>query len=109
MLEKIFNKDQPLALQIEEGPFERGSRPILEEIPWEAGSYTIKKDDRVYYLEVNKVLPAALKELNEVRGLVISDYQNYLEKDWIQSLKNKYTVQVNEDSLEKVYQKFENN
>lgn len=109
ILEKIFNKDQPLSLQIEEGPFERGYRPILEEIPWDPGAYTIKKDDRVYYIEVNKVLPPALKELNEVRGMVISDYQNFLEKEWIQTLKNKYTVQVNEDSLEKIYQKFENN
>lgn len=109
ILDKIFNRDQALSLKIEEGMFEKDSTSILNEIPWEVGTYTVKKDDRVYYIVVNKVLPSALKELNEIRGLVISDYQNYLEKEWVQSLKNKYSVQVNESSLEKVYQKFENN
>ncbi|CAN5139478.1 hypothetical protein BH23BAC1_BH23BAC1_01010 [soil metagenome] len=109
VMEKIFNKDHPLALQIEQGIFEKDSKPVLSDLPSEVGAYSVAKDDRFYYIVINKILPPTLKELNEVRGLVISDYQNQLEKDWIQSLKNKYAVQVNENSLEKVFKKFETN
>ncbi|MEX2370599.1 MAG: peptidylprolyl isomerase [Bacteroidales bacterium] len=35
------------------------------------------------------------KELDETRGQVTSDYQNYLEEIWMESLKEKYKVTVN--------------
>jgi peptidyl-prolyl cis-trans isomerase SurA len=39
------------------------------------------------------------KSLNEARGIITADYQNYLEQEWIKELKNKYTVTVNYDVL----------
>jgi peptidyl-prolyl cis-trans isomerase SurA len=37
------------------------------------------------------------KTLDEARGLVTTDYQAWLEKEWIESLKKKYPVTVRED------------
>ena len=34
--------------------------------------------------------------------MITADYQNYLEKEWLSYLKNKYTVKVNEDVLNTV-------
>lgn len=34
-------------------------------------------------------------EFKEVKGIVISDYQDYLEHYWIKELKNKYSVSIN--------------
>lgn len=42
------------------------------------------------------------EEISDVRGLVISDYQNQLEQDWIEELKLKYPVTINEKTLKKV-------
>jgi peptidyl-prolyl cis-trans isomerase SurA len=42
------------------------------------------------------------KTLKEARGLVTSDYQVELEQKWVQSLKDKYPVTINEKVLEKV-------
>ncbi|RZK41447.1 MAG: hypothetical protein EOO90_11110 [Pedobacter sp.] len=39
------------------------------------------------------------KDFEEVRGQVISDYQQKLENEWIKLLRTKYTVKVNEDEL----------
>ncbi len=37
------------------------------------------------------------KPLNEVRGQLIADYQEYLEKEWIKELRKKYKVDVNQE------------
>ncbi|RYD77831.1 MAG: hypothetical protein EOP55_08395 [Sphingobacteriales bacterium] len=42
------------------------------------------------------------KSLNEVRGDVIADYQQKLEENWLNKLKNKYSVKVNENELRKL-------
>ncbi|MBU1012994.1 MAG: peptidylprolyl isomerase [Bacteroidetes bacterium] len=38
-------------------------------------------------------------EFKEVKGLVISDYQRYLEDNWIKELKNKYSISINKKAL----------
>jgi len=40
-------------------------------------------------------LPPGPKKLSEVRGQVISDYQKYLESQWVAELRNKYPVTIN--------------
>ena len=42
------------------------------------------------------------KSFYEVRGLVINDYQHYLENEWIKTLRAKYTVKLNKDELKKL-------
>ncbi len=42
------------------------------------------------------------KSFDEIRGIVISDYQNYLEKNWLSELKKKYPVTINKKELNKI-------
>lgn len=42
------------------------------------------------------------KKLDEARGQVTSDYQEYLEAEWLKSLKEKYPVTINQDLLKKI-------
>lgn len=58
------------------------------------GNYTIYK--------VEKVIPASPKSLKESRGYVVADYQDQLEKDWVENLRKKYKVEVNNDVLQKL-------
>ena len=37
-------------------------------------------------------MPEGYKELSEIKGKVISDYQVYLEKEWIKRFKKKPTT-----------------
>lgn len=48
-----------------------------------------------------KVLKAP-KEYEDVRGLVLADYQEQLEKDWIADLRKRYPVEVDESVLKTV-------
>lgn len=47
------------------------------------------------------------KTFEEAKGKVISDYQDYLEKGWLEELKANYKVQVNQDVLDKVLRELE--
>jgi len=47
-------------------------------------------------------VPPMQKELDETRGLVTSDYQDYLEKQWIRELRDKYEIHVNRELLSEI-------
>jgi peptidyl-prolyl cis-trans isomerase SurA len=85
------------------GLFERGDEPILEEIDWKTGlSRPFAWNDRVAIVHIHKVLPAQPKQMNEIRGMLIADYQNHLEKLWVKELREKYQVDVNSEVLQSI-------
>jgi peptidyl-prolyl cis-trans isomerase SurA len=45
------------------------------------------------------------KTLEEARGAVISDYQNYLEKQWIDGMKVQNPVSIDETLVKKMITK----
>ncbi|MEO6135401.1 MAG: peptidylprolyl isomerase, partial [Ginsengibacter sp.] len=57
-----------------------------------------KNDGTVVFAKIIKVYPANQpRSFEDARGLVISDYQNVLEKSWIEKIKKKYPVKINEN------------
>ncbi len=81
---------------------------IMEQEVWgKASKDTVGLDN--YYKTVWVVGKTDVKPLNEVKGLVTSDYQNYLEEKWIAVLKNNYKVVVNEDIMRKLSDKYKAN
>ena len=102
---KQINNDSQLNLTIREGKYAKGENDIVDEIAWQKGLSTdIKKDGSVIFVDVKEVMPAQPKKLEECRGLVTSDYQAQLEKQWIETLKKKYTVEVNQEVLQSMIQ-----
>jgi hypothetical protein len=53
-------------------------------------------------VKVNAFLPAGPKTLDETRGPVASRYQEQLEREWIESLKVRYAVTVNESAMKAI-------
>jgi peptidyl-prolyl cis-trans isomerase SurA len=100
ILAKI-NKDSPLNLEIVSKKYLRGENKYIDQIEWKKGiSKDIKDSDGSYILvNVKSVLPAGTMTLNDVRGKVISDYQKYLDNNWIKYLRNKYNYSLNKDLL----------
>ncbi|MBX9852397.1 MAG: peptidylprolyl isomerase [Cytophagaceae bacterium] len=101
-LEKHFNANAPLTLQVSEGVFQKGENEIVNNVEWREGNYTAEKDGRIYYILITKVEEPRLKTFEESRGLVISDYQSYLEQKWIEELRAKYPVVVNDAEVQKL-------
>ena len=106
-LELLYNKESALTLQVDEEKFEREGNEILQKIPWKPGSFETNMNNRFYLVNIKKIIPPQPKALDETRGAVISDYQNYLEKQWIKELKKKFKVEINNKELDKIYREFE--
>ena len=96
ILEK-YNKESELTVISENGKFSKGQSKLVDAVDWTVGvSKIIEEDERAKFVVISEVLEPAPKELDEARGLVISDYQKELEQEWIEELRAKYTVKVNE-------------
>jgi peptidyl-prolyl cis-trans isomerase SurA len=108
-VEKEINENSALTLQVESGLYEKGDNEIIDLIDWKLGSHDLSIDDIEYLVFIDRVVPAHNKEFDEIRGQVISDYQNFLEQEWIKDLRSKFTVSINNKALLKIYEQYKVN
>jgi peptidyl-prolyl cis-trans isomerase SurA len=88
------------SLSFQSNKYELQDHPLVEKMDWNKHmSDNMEEDGKVLFLVKHKILKPEPKELDECRGLVTADYQNYLESDWIKTLRSKYTIQVNREML----------
>ncbi len=93
---KIINKENILSLSYESKIIEDFSKynTSFEELK-KGFNKLINANDKWTTIYVEEKLPVANKKLQECEGLVVSAYQNYLEKVWIENLKKNHTMEVN--------------
>ena len=90
---------------VRKGYYQKGDNQYVDQTEWKVGvrneiPSTVDQSTTIVCIrEVRKPEPKTLKE---ARGLVTSDYQVELEQKWVQSLKERYPVKVNEKVLDKV-------
>jgi peptidyl-prolyl cis-trans isomerase SurA len=83
----LVQKDENALVDAQNGV--PGPGPVVEGEGDESNSFILIK-------EIRSPEP---KELDDARGQITSDYQTYLEEEWINKLKEKYPVEVNKDLL----------
>jgi len=105
-LEYLYNKESALTLRVEESLFEKGDNQIVDTLTWEEGRQEFEDEGTLFLVEIEGILDPELKELDEVKGTVISDYQNYLEKTWIEELKRTFSLEINYNTLDQVKSSF---
>jgi len=81
-------------LLVKKGQFFKGDEAQLDMAVWKEKQKVISFD-YPYLLTNGNVIAQSIQPLEQVRGRVISDYQEELEKKWMDKLKNKYNPQVN--------------
>jgi peptidyl-prolyl cis-trans isomerase SurA len=100
---KEMNSDTARVLAIESGKFSKKDNPYIDTIAWIPGiSKDITVKDGIVFVNIKRIVKSEPKSLNEARGLITADYQNYLEKEWIRDLRVKYPVVVNREVLAKI-------
>lgn len=65
-------------------------------------SKVYKHNNGFIVANVLEVLPKKQKPYEEVKGLVMSDYQTYKENLWLEELKEKYPIVINKEALKKI-------
>jgi peptidyl-prolyl cis-trans isomerase SurA len=106
-LRKTFNPDSVIRIRVEKGIFKVGDNRTVDSLVFKVASSAkpvdaaIKKDypiDAVY----GKKLKKGPQDYTDVRGQVVSDYQDMLEKAWVYDLRRRYPVTVNKEVLKTV-------
>ena len=102
-IKEQLNKEDKVEVMEKSGVFEQGTDALPKLDEWKPGvSDVVKNGDYYYVVKTNKVLPAGPKSLNEAKGRVINDYQQYLESTWVDELEKEFTVKVDQDVFAKV-------
>jgi peptidyl-prolyl cis-trans isomerase SurA len=97
----IVNKDSQLNLQVESRIFNKGENDMVDK-NWNPGTSADMKSDKdkkTVLVVTTKLLKPEPKSYMDSKGVVTADYQAYLEKEWIASLKAKYPVTVDKAVL----------
>lgn len=103
ILEK-YNVDSELAVKVDTLTLTFDSNSTLhDEAEGETGVYGVwERDDRWDVFEVISIVPEGPRPLNEIRGLVTSDYQKQIEEEWVAELREKYEVEVNDEVMKEL-------
>ncbi|MCM1312185.1 MAG: peptidylprolyl isomerase [Bacteroides sp.] len=95
-----FNNDSVKLVRIERGIYKQGENANIDHLVFKSGEGKPLKDFPVTGIYGNKAKkPLTYKD---VRGQITTDYQNELERQWIEQLRKKYTVEIDESVLSTV-------
>jgi peptidyl-prolyl cis-trans isomerase SurA len=96
----IFNSDTVTAVLAEKGKYPEGDNKVIDSIKWKRGlSQNVDMPDGIAFAYAYEILKPEPKTLEEARGIITADYQNYLEQEWIKELQAKYPVVIDEEIM----------
>ena len=101
-LRKTFNNDSIIRIRVEKGLFKQGDNALIDRDIFKQKD---AKVDSVKGYPIDATYGKLIKspqEYTDVRGLVTADLQDELERFWVEDLRRKYTVSVNQEVLKTV-------
>lgn len=81
-------------VKYESGFYKREDKAVFNKVNWAAGVHPAENNGMYYLAWFKDILPPGTMSFEEARPEVISDYQTYLEKNWVEQLKKKYPVKM---------------
>ena len=100
-LRSTFNPDSIIRIRVEKGIFKVGDNPTIDKMVFKQ-AVTASPDEKY---PIDAVCGKKLKrpdDYTDVRQQVVEDLQDYLEQEWVASLRRRYQVEVNEEVLKTV-------
>ena len=100
---KIIENKYGEVIAIKEGVFSTTDSFVSKNIPYALGTYNFALEGKQFRVVVDKLLPARLKTLREVRGQVINLYRKQLQDEFDRTLAEKYPLKTTGDSIEELF------
>ncbi len=98
-----LNKESQLNLQVQEGIYAKDDNALLAKAPWQVGlSADIADNDQIVIIQFKEIISPSVKKLDEARGMITSEYQTFLEQEWIASMRKEHQYKVNKDVLHSI-------
>jgi peptidyl-prolyl cis-trans isomerase SurA len=91
----------------EKGLYEKGDATLIDKFPWQPGVHSTENKGMYYLAQILSILLPGPMTFEEARASVVADLQEALEKNWINQLRKKYPVKVNEKGKAYVLDKLE--
>ena len=97
-LHSTFNNDSILRIKVEKGIFKAGDNSLVDRNVFGKKVPLKLEKDYPYAATYGKKLKAP-KDYRDVKAQVVADYQDELEKQWVERLRKQYAVTVNRSVL----------
>ncbi len=100
---KKYESAEGIKMHYEESILDKGDK-LIAALRFKDGALSeLKMDEKSanFYKFIEMVKPRA-KTLNEARGYVIADYQDFLELKWIEELSEEFPIKVNKNVLKSI-------
>ena len=101
-LRKTFNGDSIIRIRVEKGVFRKGDNALVDSAIFKKDTVVTKLKDYPIDAVYGKILKKGPEDYTDVRGQVVADYQDQLEREWVAELRRRYTFSVNYDALKNV-------
>lgn len=101
--EQSYESTNSLAYQTETGLIEYSEHPVLSKVDLNANYQEVEANGHLHIVVLGEKTSAGPKKFDETRGLVIRDYQEYLDKSLVESLRKKYPIQINPKAKEETF------
>lgn len=93
------NNDSVTFASVERGLWKQGENSYVDLTEFKQSNAQVEVNEELpIVIVIGKMLKKPATYI-DVRGSITADYQNYLEKIWIDNLRNKYTVEINQEVL----------
>jgi len=101
-IQSLINAKAANSVTIQSNKYEKKENGLVD-ANWKQGaSDNQTQDGKVVFVNVKTIIAPTPKALDEVRGMVTTEYQNYLMAKWLEELRAKYPVQINQQALNQV-------
>ncbi len=100
-VQSTFTKEEQMLLKIVKRTIKASEINKFASTELKSGSW-IKKPDVSEYYFLEEIIPRGYFSYDEIKGRILSDYQDHLEAQWIKELRTQSHIEIDNRALEKI-------
>lgn len=100
---QIINKKAMDNVLYDTAVFYKGNDSFIDSLTWSKGAYHMLPNNKI--MVIKEIIPIQPMPFESCKNMVLSDYQNYLEEQWVQNLRKKYSFTLNQEFYSKLLEK----